>query len=145
MTGERRWVLALVGLTFLAGLAAGVWGQRAFLSHAGASSASSRRSPRDWRSRTVGRYCERLQLDDEQRSRLETIFERKRESYRDVFEPIRPRLKEIREATRTEIRGVLRAGQIPQFEKLCTEEDERHRSRHREEDSSGAKPEEQKQ
>lgn len=126
MIGNRRWLLGLLGLTFLAGLAAGVWGERALFSTAVASSSSQKsRHRKNWHSRSLERLSQRLQLSDDQRARVIAVYKKKREGYQEVFEPIRPRLKEFREASRKEIRASMRPDQIPEYERICREEDER--------------------
>ena len=131
MLGNRRWLFLLLGLTFLAGAAAGIWAERAFLSQAEASPGAHRRHRGHWHSRTLARFSERLQLTEEQVAQVESILKGKRQSYREAFELMRPKLQELRETTRSEIRAILQAPQIPEFERMCQEEDERHSARRR--------------
>lgn len=128
MLGNRRWLFLLLGLTFLAGVAAGMWGERALVSPADASPGAHRRHRRDWHSRTLARFSERLQLTQEQLTQLEGILKGKRQSYREVFDLMRPKLQALKETTRTELQQILEPEQIPEFEKMCQEEDERHKA-----------------
>ena len=74
------------------------------------------------------KYVERLQLDDAQVAELEIITERRSKSFREIFSSVRPKMMELREASRKEIRTFLKPEQMSEFEKLCQEEDERFRS-----------------
>ena len=128
MTGNRKWLFVLLGLTFLTGVSLGMWGERVLFSAATASPAKYSRSHKDWGARMLKKYTERLGLDDEQLAELGLILERRSTNFRELFSSIRPKMEELRESSRSEIRSLLRPDQIPGFEKLCQEQDERFRS-----------------
>lgn len=128
MPGSKSWFFLLIALTFLAGVSAGMWGEKALLARASASASSEGQRSGDWRARTLAKFTERLELSAEQSRQLEAVFEAKRKDYDEVLGPVRPRLREIREASRLEIRKLLRPEQLPEFERICQEEDERYKS-----------------
>ena len=75
----------------------------------------------------VHRLSRDLDLDASQRERVESVSRRTQEEMREVRRQLRPRVEEILEKGRTEIRAGLRPDQQARFDEIVAER--RHRRR----------------
>lgn len=67
------------------------------------------------------RFSSRLDLNEDQKAKIGSILEAKRQKIKTVREEVEPKYEAIRNSTREEIRSVLRPEQIEKFEKLDAE------------------------
>lgn len=106
--------LALLGVVFLTGVLAGVAGDRVF--RAPPEPASEMRVP--WGGPgMLPPFFERLHLSDDQRLRIREILERYRPRTDSVVEALLPRLRELTDSARMEIREVLTEEQREQLDR----------------------------
>jgi uncharacterized membrane protein len=123
---------------FISGAVVGAFGHRLYMVRSVYSGAEVNRpaakpSPEEFRRRYTEELRTRLNLDDSQLAKLNTILDHTRER----FQQIRERSKElskvesgkIRHEQRNEIRAMLRAEQQPEFEKMIHERENREKER----------------
>ena len=122
MNGSRKWLSILLVLTFFTGGVSGILAERFLFTSVSAAGKSHRKN---WRKNRTERYRERLDLDDAQTAKLQAIFDAGRKEYWEIYKAAKPRIKEIRKHSRAEIRGILRPEQVPAFETMIKEQDER--------------------
>lgn len=123
MNGSRKWLSILLVLTFLTGGVSGILAERFLFTSVSAADTSRGKSRH--KKRTIERYLERLGLDDAQTAKLQAILDASRQEYRETWKTVRPRFGEIRKRSRAQIRGILRPEQVPAFETMIKEQDER--------------------
>lgn len=122
MNGSRKWLSILLVLTFLTGGISGILAERFLFTSVSAAGKSHRKN---WHKNRTERYRERLGLDDAQTAKLQAILDASRQEYRETWKTVRPRFGEIRKRSRAQIRGILRPEQVPAFETMIKEQDER--------------------
>lgn len=111
-SGSRIRVAVLLLLTFLAGAAAGMAGDRLWGSPDGHGDRRHREEA------ALQRLDDELQLTPEQRSQVETILEHHRQAMKRLWEQIRPQFTARLDSVRTEIEGVLTPEQIEKYRKM---------------------------
>lgn len=122
MNGSRKWLSILLVLTFFTGGVSGILAERFLFTPV---SAAGKPSWKNWHKNRTERYRERLGLDDAQTAKLQAILDASRQEYRETWKTVRPRFGEIRKRSRAQIRGILRPEQVPAFETMIKEQDER--------------------
>ena len=73
--------------------------------------------------------ADRLQLDASQRARLDSLLDDRHRRMNLVMAPVKPTLDSIRSHTRDEIRLILNATQLAEFEKVLAEMDKTNKTR----------------
>lgn len=136
--------MLLLGLTFVAGTAAGVAAERLDLL-AGRATAGEATRPseneagRRGRQTTIERFADELGLTSPQRTRIEEILAQYRTSVKGLWGEWRPRYRSLIDSVRTQIEGVLTPEQVTQYRALLEERRERNgrENGRRDRDSSG--------
>jgi Spy/CpxP family protein refolding chaperone len=74
----------------------------------------------------------RCSLTPDQQKQIRAIMEDVMAQYREIYEPIRPKIEEVRQAGRQRMRGVLTPEQLPKFEEyLRWLDEEKQKQGHR--------------
>ena len=114
--------IALLGVTFVVGMLAGLAAERALASRRGPEfpppRAMMRGGPRPGELPPMFR---RLDLSDEQETEIEAILERARPRTEAVWEEMRPRLEAAMDSVTEEIRKVLTADQSAKLDSITEE------------------------
>jgi Spy/CpxP family protein refolding chaperone len=126
MDGSKRRALLLLGLTFVAGAAAGVAAERLDLlagrvTAGEATQRSEREEGRRGRQTTIERFADELGLTSPQRTEIEGILRQYRTSMRGLWGEWRPRYRSLIDSVRTQIEGELTAEQVAQYRTLLEE------------------------
>lgn len=118
------WKQVVAGLAagLILGAGMGAWQIRRL--HRGFNSAAHQQ-------RMLERFSSRLKLTEEQRAKVSAILEAKRLRIDALRAEAVPKIEELRAATRAEIRALLAAKQLPDFEKLTAELEARRKERGR--------------
>ena len=117
-----------LALTFTAGAAVGIFGQRLYSGHSVSADARGRRSD-EYRRVYLQEMQTRLQLDAEQKQRLVTILGQTESQFRQLNEKHRPEYRAIHEALVEQINSLLTPAQRPEYAKLRAERDDRKKNR----------------
>ncbi len=130
MDGSKRRAMLLLGLTFVAGTAAGVAAERLDLlpgrdTAAEATQPSEREEGRRDRQTTIERFADELGLTSPQRTRIEGILDQYRTSMRGLWGEWRPRYRSLIDSVRTQIESVLTDEQVTQYRTLLEERRDR--------------------
>lgn len=122
MPGSRGRVALLLVLTFAAGVAAGAAADRLGLfpgpARADVASVERDRHGHGPGRTTIERFADELELTAEQRSEIEGILERHRDSMREIWHEVRPRYRALVDSVRNEIEGVLTTEQVEAYRAL---------------------------
>ena len=70
-------------------------------------------------------------LTSEQEKQIRAIMDDVMAQYRQLYEPIRPQIEEVRQAGRQRMRGVLSPEQLPKFEEYLRHMDEERKKQER--------------
>lgn len=81
----------------------------------------------DFKERKVEHLDSKLDLTDEQKTRVESILESKHQQAKAIFEESRPKLQALKKSTDTEIRAILTPDQQAKFDKLAAEKEAKHK------------------
>jgi Spy/CpxP family protein refolding chaperone len=81
----------------------------------------------DFKERKVEHLDSKLDLTDEQKTRVESILESKHSQAKTIFEESRPKMEALRKSTDTEIRAILTPEQQVKFDKFALERQEKHK------------------
>ncbi len=128
MKRSAVWAALYLALTFCAGAAVGVFGQRLYFGHSVRADARVRRSD-EYRRVYLKEMETRLQLDADQKQRLVTILDQTENQFRQLNETHRPEYRAIHEAQDEQINSLLTPVQRPEYAKLRTERHERRKKR----------------
>lgn len=109
-------------LLFVCGVAVGVSAQRYF-THTSVTAATSD----DWRNKYVDEMRSRVHLDSRQLRQLDLILDETRKESREMHERHKPELLEIKQGQIARVKAILTADQIPLYEKLLAEREERQK------------------
>lgn len=124
----RLWMLAV----FASGLLVGSFGHNFYKERAEASTRSQPRlKPEEWRQRYLGDMKTRLGLDENQVQKLNVILDDTRERHQQVRKQCDPEYKKIQTDQVTQIRAMLNANQITEYEKFRQERDRRRQEERR--------------
>jgi uncharacterized membrane protein len=117
--------ILLLGV-FVLGAVAGAVSHSLYKSHVEAASAKSRMKGSQ---KIVDDLALGLNLDPQQKEKLQVIINRSRDRYDALSVQFRPQYQVIRNETNQEIRQILREDQKAQFEKIISQWDSRRKSR----------------
>jgi Spy/CpxP family protein refolding chaperone len=131
MDGSKRRALLLLGLTFVAGTAAGVAAERLDLLAGRATADEATQPPergetRRDRQTTIERFADQLGLTSPQRTHIEEILDHYRTSVRGLWGEWRPRYRSLMDSVRTQIEAVLTPEQVTQYRALLQERRDRN-------------------
>lgn len=137
---SRVRVALLLAITFLAGMAAGVAADRQFTSDPRVETTKQGREEarRDRRGggTTIERFADEIGLSERQRADIDLILDDTREQMSDLFEPVRPRYREIIDSSRARIEALLTPEQVEEYRRLL---DRGHRGDRRDRDRDEGK------
>ncbi len=117
-----------LALTFSAGAAVGVFGQRLYSGHSVSADARVRRSS-EYRRVYLQEMETRLKLDGDQKQRLAAILDQTESQFRQLNEKHRPEYRAIHDAQVEQISSLLTPAQRPDYAKLRAERDDRKKKR----------------
>ncbi|MBM3774117.1 MAG: hypothetical protein FJW37_03050 [Acidobacteria bacterium] len=115
-------------LVFLSGALVGIFGQRLYTSKAVSASAVSR-SPEEYRRKYMDEMTSRLKLTPDQTARLSQVLDQTRARYREIRERSRPEMKAIHQRHVESVKAVLTPEQIPEYDRMLAEREERRKKR----------------
>ncbi len=111
---SRLWasllLLALFGLSFASG-----WFAHRYAASSEANKNRSHRARGHWRKRFLGRLSSQLQLTGKQQTSIVAVLNRYRPVYRKLRASLRPKIREMRERMRSDIKALLRPEQQKRF------------------------------
>ena len=142
MDASKRRALLLLGLTFVAGTAAGIAVERLDLL-AGRTTADEATQPperedtRRSRETTIERFADELGLTSPQRTRIEEILDHYRTAMRGLWGEWRPRYRTLIDSVRTRIEAELTPEQVTQYRALLRERREHNGRGDRDSDRDG--------
>lgn len=132
MNGSRRWLaLALVATVLLSGVAIGILVDRMWLQTADATEARERKHAKHGMDRMLEHFRERLDLTDEQATKIEAILDDAKTQAMQLHERVMPELMTIKTDSRDAIRDVLEPDQMADYDEISKEFDERMHKRMR--------------
>jgi Spy/CpxP family protein refolding chaperone len=117
-----------LALTFVAGAAVGVFGNRLYNGHSVSADVRTSRSD-EYRRVYLQEMESRLKLDAEQKSRLVTILDQTESQFKQLNAKHRPEYRAIHEAQVEQISSLLTAPQREEYGKLRAERDARRKKR----------------
>lgn len=122
MDASKFRVMLLLFLTFVAGAAAGIAGERLDLlpglTRAEGPSPDRRDDDRRGRQTTIERFADELGLSTAQRAEIDQILERYRSSMKGLWEDVRPRYRALVDSVRARIEEVLTPEQVTEYRRL---------------------------
>jgi len=117
-----------LALTFLAGAAVGVFGQRIYTSQIVSADTRTSRSG-EYRRVYIQEMETRLHLDPEQKQRLGVILDQTESQFRQLNERHRPEYRAIHDAQVEQINSLLNPAQRTEYATLRAEREERRKKR----------------
>ena len=124
-----RWTVALyMALVFACGGVVGAFAHRLY-TVSGVSANAAQRNPEEFRKRYMAEMKARLQLSDDQASKLGTIMDDTRAEFRDVRGKIEPDMQKIRDDQRQKISELLSPSQQAEWQKIVEERQRRRESK----------------
>lgn len=121
---QRNQLTALFSaiLLFGCGAAVGVLGQR-YYTHTTVNAQTSD----DMRKQYVAEMATRVHLSDRQLQKLNVILDQTKQEYRDMRERHKPEVLEIKQNQITRVKSILTAEQIPLYDQLIAEREQRQK------------------
>jgi Spy/CpxP family protein refolding chaperone len=116
---------AFAALLFGGGVAVGALGHRYYATTAVIPNVA--RTPDPGRHRYIAEMQDRLKLTPQQLTQLEAILDDTKAQYHAVRESYKPQMLKIKEAHIERVKSILTPAQIPAYEKLVAERDQRGR------------------
>jgi len=117
-----------LALTFVAGAAVGVFGNRIYTGQGVSADVKPQRSG-EYRKVYVAEMETRLELDADQKQRLSQILDQTENQFRQLNEKHHPEYRAIHEAQVEQISTILTPAQRTEYAKLRTEREERRKKR----------------
>ena len=117
-----------LALTFVAGSAVGVFGNRLYTGQGVSADVKPQRSG-EYRKVFVAEMENRLKLDTDQKQRLSQILDQTENQFRQLNEKHRPEFRAIHEAQTEQISSILTQAQRTEYVKLRAERDARRKKR----------------
>ena len=117
------------GLIFAGGLASGVLGHVLYSADTVSAKAISAKNNDDWRKRYVDSMHTRLRMTDEQMKQLDDTLDETRVEYRLLRQRYKPEMDKIHQGQVDKIKKFLKPEQMPEFEKVEREREEKMRAR----------------
>ncbi|MDQ2711285.1 MAG: hypothetical protein M3Y24_03445 [Acidobacteriota bacterium] len=134
---RNQWPAILFALLlFCCGAAAGALAHRYF-----AISTVNAKSAEDFRQRYMSEMKSKLNLTPTQVSQLEVILDQTKEKYRAVREQYRPAMLKVKNEQTSRVKSILTAEQIPAYEQLVAEREQRFREQEERDRLAGQKRE----
>lgn len=81
----------------------------------------------DFKERKAEHLDSKLDLTDEQKTKVDSILESKHEQAKAIFQESHPKLEALKKSTDQEIRAILTPEQQVKFDKLAQEKEEKHK------------------
>jgi len=134
MKSTRLTVALYMALVFVCGAVVGAFGHRLY-TVSGVSANGAQRNPEEFRKKFLTDLKSRLQLNDEQASKLVSIMDETRRRFKSTRDSIEPELEKIRDEQRQQISEILSPGQLVEWQKILEE-----RRRARENKKGGGPP-----
>lgn len=120
---RNQWAaVALAIILFCLGAVAGALAERYY--HVTSVDA---KTAEDWREHYVHEMRRKLNLNDDQVSQLETILDDTKAQYKAVRDSYRPAMLKIKHEQIDRVKSILTASQVPIYEKLVAEREQRNR------------------
>ena len=124
-----RWTVALyMALVFACGGVVGAFAHRLY-TVSGVSANVGQRNPEEFRKRFMADMKARLELTDDQASKLSMVMDDTRARFRDVREKFEPEMQKIREDQRQRISELLSPSQQAEWQKIMEERQRRRDSK----------------
>jgi Spy/CpxP family protein refolding chaperone len=117
-----------LALTFSAGAAVGVFGQRLYSGNSVSAAARTKRSD-EYRRAYLQEMVARLGLDSDQKQRLTSILDQTESQFKQLNEKHRPEYRAIHEAQVEQINSILQPTQRGEYSKLRAEREDRKKKR----------------
>lgn len=123
MSTSRARVSLLLAITFLAGMAAGVAGDRQLGRPAVADATNATESEVPERAgSTIERFADELGLTESQRAEIAPVLEETKQRMSELFAPVRPAYGELVDSARVKIEALLTAEQVEEYRRLLERE-----------------------
>lgn len=120
---RNQWAASLLALLlFACGILVGALGHRYY-----AATTVSAKSAEDFRHRYIAEMESRLKLTPAQVSRLETILDETKTKYKAIRDAYHPAMLKIKTEQIARVKSILTPQQIPEYEKLVAEREQRAR------------------
>lgn len=109
-------------LVFAGGVAVGGFGHRLYTVK-GVSATTKRKTPEEYRRSYMREMRDRLKLTDAQAVDVENVLDATRDRYREFRERTKPEMEKIMLDQTSQIRGILSAEQMSEYDKMRAERD----------------------
>jgi Spy/CpxP family protein refolding chaperone len=123
MKFSRATIALYVGLVFASGVVLGIFGHSLYAVSTTASSKG--KNPEEFRKRVIAEYRSRLQLTDDQVTKLNAIMDETRARVEETRQKMHPAYQKIRAEQNEKIRQLLSAEQQAEFDKMHKEREDR--------------------
>jgi len=120
---SRAAIAFYVALVFVSGMALGAFAHRLYM----VSTVSARPNPEEFRKRAIAEYKSRLNLTDDQVSRLNMIMDETRARIDETRQKMHPAYQKIREEQQEKFRGMLNPEQQVEYDKMRKEREARQK------------------
>lgn len=118
-------------LVFLSGGVVGAFAYRLYnTSVVAAPSRTIRQDPEEVRKRLIAEMRDRVKLDERQLNQLEKIYDQTREQFNQLNQKRNTESRALWDSQTAQIKAMLRADQIPLFERLHAERESERKRRH---------------
>ncbi len=116
---SRLTIALYVGLIFASGVVLGVFGHSLY-----AVTTVRSNPPEDLRKKTLAEMQKRMQLSNEQVSKINSIMDETRARFHEVRERYRPEMDAHQKDQRDKVRSILSPSQLTEYEKMLKEREE---------------------
>jgi hypothetical protein len=124
----KRWSLPIavyLFVVFLSGSVLGALGYRLYKPETTSTGASTRLSPEEWRRKNIEEMRQKLGLSPEQLQKLNEVYDETHSRFEAAHETHNQVVKQIREEHVAKIRSLLTSEQLPKYEQLRAEREQR--------------------
>ena len=120
---RTQWAATLLAIIlFCLGVLVGVLAERYYHdAHVNAKTAE------DWREHYIHEMRSKLKLTDDQVSKLEVILDETKAQYKAVRDSYRPAMLKIKQEQIDRVKSILTSTQVPRYERLVAEREQRNR------------------
>jgi uncharacterized protein YeaO (DUF488 family) len=116
---SRLTIALYVGLIFASGVVLGVFGHSLY-----AVTTVRSNPPEDLRKKTLAEMQKRMQLSNDQVSKINSIMDETRARFHEVRERYRPEMDALQKDQRDKVRSILSPTQLTEYEKMLKEREE---------------------
>jgi hypothetical protein len=116
---SRLTIALYVGLIFASGVVLGVFGHSLY-----AVTTVRSNPPEDLRKKTLAEMQKRMQLSNEQVTKINSIMDETRARFHEVRERYRPEMDSLQKDQRDKVRSILSPSQLTEYEKMLKEREE---------------------